>query len=389
MEEGGHRVFIHRGGLEYLLPTDWYHSPTHHRIEVERLFRPKWHLVGSKSDLRRNGDFRTMELLGEPLLLYRLEDEYHAFLNVCSHRHSQITDKPQGRSPQVRCQYHGWEYSASGRVHRIPEARGFRPLEREGTELHKFRLETCGDLLFVNLSDDGPDLREFLGGYHDVIAGKFSDPWRQNWAVDLDFDANWKVPVENTLESYHLVSVHKGAFGTVTSTEEAQEHVLTEDFSTLRYDVGENLFLGRTQKLTARLIGVPSTNIYTHHLIHPNFVLTVNDFLCHAQSYWPVTPTTSRTMIRMYSYRPPAGARFGRKVVAAGAASVGRTGNRKIQAEDALLFAPTQRGLTSSRRRGRLSNREERVHAFLEYVLRRCATESPLSDPAVKDPSLG
>lgn len=365
-------MFIHRQGLEYLLPTEWYHSPEHLRVEIERLFMPAWHLVGSRSDLPRPGDYATMDLLGEPILVSYLDGAHHAFLNVCSHRHCTLTSAERGNNPELRCQYHGWEYTSSGYARHIPDAPGFVPLDREGIRLHKFRLEACGDLLFVNLSDDAPDLRAFLGAYFSVIEERFAAPWRQNWAWQRDFDSNWKIPVENTLESYHLHSVHKGLFGGVKSTEEAQEHVLADGFSTLRYDVGENRLLGGLQAATSRLLGLPATNVYIHHLVHPNFVLTINDFLCHAQSYWPLTPTTSRTLIRMFSYRPESPP-VGRRVVGAVAARVGSIGNRKVQEEDARVFAPTQRGVMHSRRKGRLGRREERVYVFQRYVRDRCA----------------
>jgi hypothetical protein len=74
----------------------------------------------------------------------------------------------------------------------------------------------------------------------------------------------------------------------------------------------------------------------------------------------------------MFSYRPESPP-VGRRVVGAVAARVGSIGNRKVQEEDARVFAPTQRGVMHSRRKGRLGRREERVYVFQRYVRDRCA----------------
>ena len=40
-----------------------------YRREIERLFVPAWHLVGTSAELPRDGDFLTLDLLGEPVLV--------------------------------------------------------------------------------------------------------------------------------------------------------------------------------------------------------------------------------------------------------------------------------------------------------------------------------
>ena len=66
-------------------------------------------------DLARPGDFLTFDLLETPILLRNFDGELRAFLNVCPHRHSRLTDKPRGNAEKLRCQYHGWEFNADGR----------------------------------------------------------------------------------------------------------------------------------------------------------------------------------------------------------------------------------------------------------------------------------
>src|SRR5581483_5810076 len=104
-----------------------YLSAEHHRREVEHLFRPAWHPVGTVHDLARPGDFLTFDLFGTPILLRNMDGELCCFLNVCPHRHARLTDLKKGSSPRLRCQFHGWEYDRNGRTGKIPDAPSFRP----------------------------------------------------------------------------------------------------------------------------------------------------------------------------------------------------------------------------------------------------------------------
>ena len=232
-------MFIHQNRLETLLKPDHYRSEAQYRREIERLFVPAWHLVGTSAELPRDGDFLTLDLLGEPVLVRNCGGEYHAFQNVCTHRHSLLTHQERGNSPRLRCQYHGWEYKPDGFTARIPEAHCFRPFDRENSRLRKFRLERCGDLLFVSLAEDGPSLREHLEPYYDLVAGRFTSPrWRPDLRWGFDSACNWKFPIENTLESYHIPCLHPHSFGGVYPSEEAQEHTLDDRYTTLTLRLG-------------------------------------------------------------------------------------------------------------------------------------------------------
>ena len=363
-------MFVHREQLAYQLPPEHYHSAERHQQEIDRVFVPAWHLVGSTADLPRHGDFVTFDLFGRPLQIRNLDGRHHAFLNVCSHRHCLLTHERRGNSPQVRCQYHGWEYEASGRTRRIPDAGCFRPFDRENARLHKFPLVTCGGLLYVRLTDDGPSLEEFLGPFYE-IARRFSQPpWRQNWSWECDYPCNWKLAVENTLESYHLPCIHKRTFSGVYPSEAAQQHELDADSTTLRYDLREDARMTRLQRWFVRQLGGSSTDVYTHHHIHPHIVFTTSDLHAHAQVYIPTSPTTCRTLIRMYSLHAPRENPWTR-LLGGIVAWQGRRFNRLIQLEDASVFHDQQRGIEATRYRGCLGTREERLYAFQCFVAER------------------
>lgn len=365
-------MFVHKHQLEYLLPPESYFSQEQHDKEMERLFLPGWHMVAVRSDIPNSGDFVTVELLGYPLQIRNFDGEVHVFLNTCSHRHCMLTHEERGNSPTLRCQYHGWEYNKSGNTGRIPDAGCFRPFDRENARLKKFRVDTCGDVIFVSLAESGPTLREHLGAFYDVFDGMFANNWRMIWHWDQQFDCNWKIPVENTLETYHLPCVHPKTLKDIYPSEESQTHDLNERFSTLQYDLTlDQPKVARLQERVVRRLGGDVTNFYTHHLVHPNVVFTVTDLLVHAQVYLPVSPTTSRTLIWYFSLRGRNQGVFAR-LLAWGVGLHGRRVNPKIQTEDASIFGDQQRGLTVSPHPGCLGTREERLYVFQKYVQQAC-----------------
>lgn len=376
-------MFIHKEQLGYLLPRDAYFSERQHELEFEKLFQPAWHLVGLTSQMPQSGDFRTLELLGHRLLIRNQDGRFSAYRNVCSHRHCLLTNSEQGNSPTIRCQYHGWEYQETGRVSKVPDGGCFKPFDREQSRLQTFPLEVCGGLLFVSLSEKPVSLQEFLGPFYAAIQRCSQEPWRHNWHWSHSYPCNWKLPVENTLETYHLPCVHEKTFGGIYPTEESQTHDLRPGSTTLRYQMDDSDRLVRRQKRVMRLISTKeATSEYIHHHIHPHLVFTFTDLYMHTQIYLPTSPTSARTEVWMFSLR---GDRRGplARVLGPLIARYGRKTNTVIQTEDAGVFGAQQRGVENSPHRGCLGTREERIYAFQHYVARTCF--GPDAVPALPD----
>ena len=69
------------------LPGRYYTSPDIYEMEIEKLFMRDWLMVARVEEFSRPGDFMTMEVVGEPILLCMDEDRaLRAFANVCRHR---------------------------------------------------------------------------------------------------------------------------------------------------------------------------------------------------------------------------------------------------------------------------------------------------------------
>src|SRR5688572_7305273 len=124
-------MFQSRGAHAHELPADAYSAADVFAAEEERVFRASWVVVAAASALPRHGDQLALSVGGLPVLVRNDGGVLRAYRNVCPHRHSLVA--PEGRSCQVelRCQYHGWEFHADGRLARLPDGPSFRGWKAE------------------------------------------------------------------------------------------------------------------------------------------------------------------------------------------------------------------------------------------------------------------
>lgn len=87
-----------------------------------RAFRHFWHPVLFTHELTE--DPQRVTLCGQNLVIVRLNDEVHAFNDLCAHRGSALSlgAVVEGSTGQeLRCPYHGWQYDATGRCTLAPQ----------------------------------------------------------------------------------------------------------------------------------------------------------------------------------------------------------------------------------------------------------------------------
>ncbi len=372
-------MFIHQHFLRHLLRPEHYCSDQHFELELERLFRPAWQFVAAKSELPKDGDFKTLELFSRPIMVRNSGGTFLAYENICSHRHCMLTDAASGNQPKLRCQYHGWEYDDQGRTAKIPDARCFRPWDRENSRLNVFRLEACGDLLFVSLSPDGPSLREWLSPFYEETERAFSSPmWTMRYVWEYDCAANWKVPTENTLESYHVPALHQKFFGDFLPPEMNSEHLLDERYTALTYSAASRMEMQQA-RLNRSLGGEPTLK-YLHRHIHPNTILVSTDTINYALMYLPTSPETVRIRVRMFAIR---GTRRGplARFISWLAWRIAKSKTLQVHSEDRNVYASQQKGISQSRHPGVIGAREERIFIFQKYILESLDLALP-PDPA-------
>ncbi len=364
-------MFVNQTHMPQLLRNDQYASAEQFQREKETLFRSAWHFVGLKSEFREHR-FRTLSILNHPLIVWQCEGEYHTFLNVCAHRFSMLTDKPCGHAEHLKCQYHGWEYNATGDTQRIPDAHCFRPLSREMAHLKKYRTATVGDLIFMNFDDEAPNLEESLGPGYARCEQWFSPAWRLTLATEQHLAGDWKLLIENTIENYHISEVHSKTFSNLPE-EKICHHELNPDWTLYREEApSADSFLGRWGLRLFRMLKIdPPPGIEVFHCF-PHQVFVRMGLHTWVQAAIPQDHRSCSNHWRFFHYRGT-DSNLTAALVAQILRRWGRRFFRRVLDEDAAILPAVHRGLVAPDAPvgGLISTREERIFQFQEYVRKK------------------
>lgn len=193
-------------------PGAIYHSPDVFRLEKERLFMRDWLCVGRVEELARPGDYMTLRLLDEPVLLVRGRDgAIKAFSNVCAHRGVEVATGA-GHAGEFRCPHHGWRYDLGGRLVAAPgldDTAGFDP---GACGLRPIRTGAWAGWIFLTFDEAAPPLATHLAHYAEDFAFLRQEDCRLAGTFVAEFDCNWKLIVENLMDFYHVETIHKASF---------------------------------------------------------------------------------------------------------------------------------------------------------------------------------
>ena len=192
------------------LPGDCYTSQAFFRREVETIFMKSWNFIGREDRLPDPGCYFAFEFVGVPVVVVRGRDsKVRAFANTCRHRGSRIM-AGEGIRTVFSCPYHAWTYAIDdGRLIGAMEMEETEGFDRKHYGLIEFRLETWAGFMFLNFDSDAEPLEAWLGDLPEVLASYNLDAMVTTRRVEYDLDCNWKIYVENAMESYHVPTVHQ------------------------------------------------------------------------------------------------------------------------------------------------------------------------------------
>lgn len=275
------------------LSPRYYYAENVYLAEQQRIFANAWIFVGFKHQLSQNNDFITKEIAGIPVVIQNFNGELSALLNVCSHRKARIQTAKQGNRA-LRCPYHCWSFKADGALGGVPQQRtdfGFSEQDKQKLALKKFRVQSCGNFVFVCLSEQSPNLDVFLGAHLEILqelSEYFVDAISQG---TFHWKTNWKLAVETVLEVYHVAGVHPESFAKL-----AKPECIITDYAP--HNAGFTPLTDTTKQWWARvrkqlkLKQHPEYTEYNHFFIYPNLAIGLtNGSLMSVQTYDPTNIT--------------------------------------------------------------------------------------------------
>jgi len=226
------------------------------RAEFENIFERGWVFLCHDSQVPGHGDYFATEIGRQPVFVIRQKDgSLGCFINACSHRGAILTPLKQGNAKVITCRFHGWSYGCDGHCIRIKEeATGFpdEGFDRSHFDLRPIaRLDDYRGFVFGCLNADAPELAEHLGQatpWIDLLVDQALDglevvPGSSTYVID----GNWKMQAENSVDGYHVSTVHRVFASTISNRESKDEYTgmkktesgrITGQVASRGYDLG-------------------------------------------------------------------------------------------------------------------------------------------------------
>jgi len=180
-----------------------------------------WSCIAFAEDLSEKNYVLPIDFMGLPLVITRdNNDKLRVFHNVCSHRGMHLADEPCQTKGMLVCPYHSWSYKLNGELRGTPHIGGYGEhqhpeFDREAAALKEVRSAVWLNTVFINLSENAMPFEDYIAPltrqFNELCSAddrlKFVSG-NADCRTTMTVQSNWKLPVENYLESYHLPTVH-------------------------------------------------------------------------------------------------------------------------------------------------------------------------------------
>ncbi|MBM4255423.1 MAG: Rieske (2Fe-2S) protein [Deltaproteobacteria bacterium] len=123
-----------------------------------------WYYLADESEILTRGDFKTLVISEQPVIVVRSEDgQVRVLFNICRHRDVMVCHEERGNATRFVCPFHGWVYNTKGNLmglssagemaRTFSERHGLKPVPRMGI------VRGC---IFASLNSEGEDLESYL-----------------------------------------------------------------------------------------------------------------------------------------------------------------------------------------------------------------------------------
>jgi phenylpropionate dioxygenase-like ring-hydroxylating dioxygenase large terminal subunit len=361
------------------LPGWLYFDPEFFDAEKQTFLRAAPQVVCHQNEIPSPGDWRSMEYLGESVIVLRGDDhQVRAFSNVCRHRGSRLVDGTGGCAKVLTCPYHAWSYARDGRLVGVPHRSEYPGLRTEELGLTPMRLENWRGFLFVTLEPGAPSVQEMMAPYEAEVAPyRFEDLQAIGRVTSRPRKLNWKTIADNYSDGLHIPVGHPGLtrlFGRGYRIE-ASDHVDRME-GDLVEQASANSSERAYQKYLPSVAHLPPSHQrkWLYYKLFPNVAFDIYPDQVDFMQFLPVSPT--ETVIREISYALP----DDRREMRASRYLNWRI-NRRVNAEDTELISRVQAGMQSPTYvAGPLGTSEVCLRSFAQK-LRRLIQQARLDRP--------
>ena len=206
-----------------------YIDPEIFELEMERIFQRVWIFVGHESQVPKPGDFRRTNVGTKEVILVRQRDNsLKTLFNSCSHRGTRLCAATEGNRTSLICPYHAWTFDLDGTLKGVPDLESYPvTFDISDPSIHLKstpKLQSYRGFIFVCLSEQGPNLVDYLGKMTEAIDNLVERSPEQSICIDggsfrVKYSGNWKLHHENANDTVHPGFVHESS---VTSARQSK-----------------------------------------------------------------------------------------------------------------------------------------------------------------------
>lgn len=355
-----------------VIPLDSYTSADVFARERRALGDSAWHFAGFRRDVAEPGNYFITRVMGIEVFLQNLGGELVAFRNTCPHRFSAIHVEPRGNRP-LECSYHRWRFDREGRPTSIPFRSQFHACAAD-LRLEAWKIESCGEMLFVSAASSTTSLDDYLGACAPRLRAVADNLGSEILSFESTIKSNWKLIIQNTVEFYHAYSVHPGTFAPLIPNvpqlielEASAPHIAY--VSRMKEKEEPSAFAKKLRRLYERS-RIPLVEGYEHVTLYPCSTVGATDGLAFAFfQYFPLGPR--ETLLKARAFLPTfddftRADRMLLELLTPSLADVTKT----LSDEDARICEAVQRGVDSADEAfppGLFCSGEVFVRKFQEY----------------------
>ncbi|MGB1252015.1 MAG: Rieske 2Fe-2S domain-containing protein [Candidatus Promineifilaceae bacterium] len=160
-----------------------------------------WHAVAEVRELETQNPLG-VRLLGEDVVVWRLNEQIHAWQDLCVHRGTKLS-MGTIKGDCLACPYHGWQYDEAGQCVLMPAHPKQKPPDKARTKT--YRAQVKYGLIWVTMGDPAHEIPTFPEWEDESYRNLPSGPYHFNAAAPR--------MIENYLDVAHFPFVHVGSLG--------------------------------------------------------------------------------------------------------------------------------------------------------------------------------
>ena len=189
------------------MPGLFYTSPDQFTWEKKTVLQKGWHCLGRQDEIPDPGDFFTVQLLDEPLIVVRGDDgAIRVLANVCRHRGMPLAEG-QGNTKRFVCSYHAWMYGTDGALLRAARMKN-EGFDAKSCKLHSYNIQLWRGFIYCSLDANAAAFSEGCEALDALLDPYETEKFQLVHCATEVWETNWKCLVENFMEGYHLSVVH-------------------------------------------------------------------------------------------------------------------------------------------------------------------------------------